>query len=382
MRKIYLMPLISLLMLMMLTGCSDDQTNDVAASSGNVTEVHFTPFIGSVKMSWKNPPGDDYYYTLVSYQKSDGTVVNNKYSRFLADENGYTNTILGGFTDTKEYTFTLQSFNYDGSCSEPVSVKCQPQDASGASAYVVETADITASSYGAELTWTNETGIGVRLIMSYLNNMGVLMEEEIDATKSGSFSITDLGVGDTEFTLLAENMDDYITSPTRTFVIKSSIDDSDIIRIWFDPTRTEAVFFDYAPVGLTYEVTGTDSYALMIDPTATERLIISEPIGKSLPRKDMVLSFQYRCQDNFNLTLLYYPFEWATIADYYSNKGLMGKTLDWKTLSFDLSGDIERLKWGTNPTSQIRFIFTTENTQNKKSTILFEIRNIQIRPGK
>lgn len=60
----------------------------------------------------------------------------------------------------------------------------------------------------------------------------------------------------------------------------------------------------------------------------------------------------------------------------------MGKTLDWKTLSFDLSGDIERLKWGTNPTSQIRFIFTTENTQNKKSTILFEIRNIQIRPGK
>lgn len=61
MRKIYLMPLISLLMLMMLTGCSDDQTNDVAGSSGNVTEVHFTPFIGSVKMSWKNPPGDDYY---------------------------------------------------------------------------------------------------------------------------------------------------------------------------------------------------------------------------------------------------------------------------------------------------------------------------------
>lgn len=43
MRKIYLMPLISLLMLMMLTGCSDDQTNDVAGSSGNVTEVHFTP---------------------------------------------------------------------------------------------------------------------------------------------------------------------------------------------------------------------------------------------------------------------------------------------------------------------------------------------------
>lgn len=376
--KKYILFLTSLLFV--LSSCHDDK--DTPGSLDSITDVESTPFIGSVVMTWKNPVSDNYYYTLVSYRDAEGKTVNHKVSRFVADGNGVTTTTIGGFSDTEEYEFTLRAFGYDGASSTPVVTRCKPKDISGAAAYVLGTASVDTSEFGADLTWTNETGVGVWLHMSYVNELGVLMEERIDATESGSFSVLDMPIGETTFTVYAENKADGLKTSARTFNVASAIDPADVFRIWFDPTRTEAVNFDFEPVGITYQVTGTDQYALTLDASAAERYIISEPLGGSLRRNDMVLTFQYRCSDNFDLTLLYYPFEWATIGDYYSDKGMLPLTEEWRTASFSISNDIEKLKWGTNPNSQIRFIFTTGNTIDKTAHTLFEIRNIQLRPGK
>lgn len=376
--KKYILFLTSLMFV--LSSCHDDK--DAPGSINCVTEAGCTPFIGSVVMTWKNPVADNYYYTLVTYRDADGNTINRKVSRFNADGNGVTTTTIGGFSDTDEYTFVLRAYGYDGATSAPVTVKCAPQDISGAAAYVLSTANVEGNEFGAELTWANETGVGVWLNMSYVNELGVLMEERIDATESGSFAVLDMPIGETTFTVYAENKADEQKTPAKTFKVASAIDPADVFRIWFDPSRTEPVNFDFEPVGITYQVVGTDHYALTLDASAAERYIISEPLGGSLRRNDMVLTFQYRCSDNFGLTLLYYPFEWATLGDYYSDKGLLPLSNEWRTVSFSISNDIEKLKWGTNPNSQIRFIFTNGNIIDKTAHTLFEIRNIQLRPGK
>ncbi len=366
--------------LLLLSACSG--RTDVTIDP--VTEVECTPFIGSVVMKWRNPVAEDYYYTLLSYRNAEGETVNKKVSRYSADEDNVTSAFITGFTDTEEYEFTLTAYGVSGAFSSPVKVKGRPQDCAGAAAYVMESVNMKATEAGAQLSWINETAVGVTLHLSYINGLGFTMDEEVDATASGSFAVSDLAFGETEFTIYAQNVADGNKTPSRKITVSSIVDPRDIISIWYDPDRDKPAFFDKGTVGIDkVETVDEYSYILWIDPAAAERYIIWEPLGSSIRRNDLSLTFQYKCADSFELILLYYPFEWETIAQNYKGKGTLQASDEWKTVSFDISGDIETLpvKWGTAD-SQYRFIFGTEPTSDKIGPVKFEIRNIKLRPGK
>lgn len=374
---LYLMGILSFLF-----ACSDDE--DVKGGMEPVTEVECTPFIGSVAMKWKNPVTDSYYYTLLSYRNAAGETVNKKVSRYSAGADGVTSALVTGFTDTNEYEFTLTAYSVSGAPSVPVLIKGTPQERTGAAAYVMESVRMEATEAGARLSWINETEVEVTLYLSYVNGLGMSVEEEVDATASGSYAVSDLSFGETEFTIYAQNVADGKKTSSKTITVASIVDPRDIIQIWYDHDRKTAVNFDYGTVGInSVEVVEEYSYKLMIDPTAAERYIIWEPLGSNIRRNDLSLTFQYRCADSFSLTLLYYPFEWGTIDQNYKDKGLLPASTEWKTVSFDIQNDIETLpvRWGTI-NSQYRFIFLTDFTAEKNNPIPFEIRNIKLRPGK
>ncbi len=374
---LYLMGILSFLF-----ACSDDE--DVNGGMEPVTEVECTPFIGSVAMKWKNPVTDSYYYTLLSYRNAAGETVNKKVSRYSAGADGVTSALVTGFTDTNEYEFTLTAYSVSGAPSVPVLIKGTPQERTGAAAYVMESVRMEATEAGARLLWTNETEVEVALHLSYINGLGMYVEEEVNATASGSYAVSDLSFGETEFTIYARNVADGKKTSSKTITVASIVDPRDIIQIWYDPDRKTAVNFDYGTVGInSVEVVEEYSYKLMLDPTADERYIIWEPLGSNIRRNDLSLTFQYRCVDSFSLTLMYYPFEWGTIAGNYKDKGTLSASTEWKSVSFDINNDIETLpvRWGTI-TSQYRFIFGTGPTIEKNVPITFEIRNVKLRPGK
>lgn len=379
------MLLIAAVITLSLASCTDDDDNGCTGAVSPVSAVDCTPFIGSVIVSWQQPADEAFYYTLITYTDSEGRTVNKKVSRFAAGDDGMARTIITGFTDENQHTFTLTAFASDGSHSEPVSASCTPQAASGAAQYVLDSVTFTSTIDGARMDWVNETEIPVAIFVEYTNAAGMYIDDDFDATESGSHTFTDLGFSDTEFTVYAE-IDDASDNPARsttaTHTCAPAVDPRDIISIWYDPNRTQPVNFDFGCVGMTIEKTGEDQYRLVMDTSAPERYFIVEPLGTALRRTDIALTFDYKSTDNCALTLLYYPFDWGTIGQNYHNVGELWKATDWTTATFDLESKITSLpvKWG-EPNSQFRMQFTNDGMLQVGEPLTFEIRNIKLRPA-
>ena len=67
---------------------------------------------------------------MVSYVDAAGQTVNRKVSKYSVDAEtpGRARALIGGFTDTNEYEFTLTAYSYAGNASTPVTVKGTPED--------------------------------------------------------------------------------------------------------------------------------------------------------------------------------------------------------------------------------------------------------------
>lgn len=366
----------------LLASCSDDGR---VGGMDPVTGAECSPFIGSVRMKWTAPDSENYYYTLVSYVNAAGKTVNRKVSRYSAGADNVTEILITGFTDTEEYEFTLVAYGTDGSSSVPVSIKGRPEGISGAADYVMESVEISATDAGALLKWTNETAVGVTLYVSYVNGLGITVEEEVDASASGEFPFNDLEFGATEFTVFAGNDADGYRTASKKITVESIVDPRDIINIWYDPSRTVPAFFDCGTVGIDkLEVTDEYSYRLTITPSShEEHFMVFEPLGTSIRRTDLVLTFQYRSEDRFWFTLMYYPFEWETIAQNYKDKKTVLEAMDqWTTVSYPIQNDIATIPggWGRSD-SHFRMIFKTEVASSQDTPIVYEIRNMKLRPG-
>lgn len=375
--------LLTLLCGLFLSSCSDDD-NDKQGTISPVSAVECSPFYGSVILKWQNPTEPDYYYTLITYTNSAGETVNRKISCYSADASGVTSTILPGFTDENPHTFTLTACGHDGATSAPVTVSGAAMAVSGAAQYVLDSVTFTPYEGGVTMQWTNNSGIGVEIYVCYTNVNGMYIEDYIDANTSGTNQFTDLGFGDTEFTVYAlidDDSDNPVQSSTKLFTCAPSVDPRDVFHFWYDFNRTSPVNFDYGVVGMTIEQLGEGHYRMVMDTNAAERYIVWEPLGSPLRRTDMALSFEYKSSDNCALTLIYYPFDWGTIGQNYHNLGELWQANDWRTVTFDLESKITSLpvKWG-DANSQMRFQFTNDGMLQVGTPLTFEIRNVVLRP--
>ena len=152
---------------LIINGCDDNE--EVMGGIDPVSNVECIPFIGSVTLNWTNPENSDYYYTLITYMNSEGEKVNKKVSKYSVDDSNKVSVIVGGFTDVNEHEFILTSFGYSGSSSSPVIIKGSPLGIEAAKDYVVNTVTAEPADEGAKLSWTNETSVGVNLIVSYVD---------------------------------------------------------------------------------------------------------------------------------------------------------------------------------------------------------------------
>ena len=346
--------------------CSNDDLPQVG-SMAPVADVESSPFIDSIYLKWKSPADDDYYYTLISYLNTAGETVCKKVSRYSMAADGTTSTYLGGFTDTNEHEFTLTAHGYSGASSVPVAVKGTPQSVDGAAEYVLGTVAFEAVEAGARLSWVNETEIGVWLRLSYINGMGMYMDEEIDATKTGTYVVSDL-TGRTEIIVCAENKADGKQTPEKSFEVTPVIDPRDVILVRHDLSKSvgikSATPIDGEENAMRY----------VLDYNAAERFLLSEPLEQSLRRTDMVLVFQYRSTILTRSQLMFM----SNTAKRYDFDWNMPATDEWKTVTLDIQSAIEETKWGGAGGTFRILLWPEKGLPISEYTV--DLRNIYIRP--
>ena len=200
-RLLYILGIVVLFSAM--TSCNRDD-NSGGGSINPVTDVQVTPYYGSVILNWSVPIDEDYYYTLVSYVNAEGKKVNKKISCYDTKSTGRTEAIIGGFKDENTYTFTLTSYNLAGAASESVNISGTPKSTEAAKDYIVTTVKAASAVQGAEVSWTNETGVENYLIVSFLDGKGVRKEKKFNATVSGKGIVASF-VKATTLTVAVEN---------------------------------------------------------------------------------------------------------------------------------------------------------------------------------
>jgi len=353
--------IIAILSILFIVSCNN---NDNVGEIKSVTNATATSFIGSVILSWTAPSDSNYYYTLITYKDSEGNTVNKKVSRYDA-VNGLTTTTIGGFSDTNSHDFVLTTHSFSGVSSSEVKVTGTPEDISEAKDYVIGTVKANSADEGASVQWTNESGIDVKLIITYTDIMNVNICDTVDAQKTDSATLTGF-TSTTDITIIAYNVKDGAKSVSKTFSVTPIVNSDDIIY-------NDIEYFTLQ-TGSGVNVSQDDSYPY----GKYEYTIVTtngDPHNYIYPLKAVkagtTLKFRYKATQNFDLELF-----WANkgggAASGRSTVVTIPAASTWTTYTHDYSDAITQYSWKGN----IGDFFRMDWGGNSGVTI--HIRNIHL----
>jgi hypothetical protein len=335
--------LLCLICVCTLFSCSKDDTG--GGPIGPVTNVTVTPFFGSVKLQWTNPADTDYYYTLVSYKNADGTIYSKKVCAYDA-VNGVTNAIVGGFPDTQTYKLSLVAYSLSGGHSPEVTVDATPQAASQAKDYVLSSVTFTNNDQGCLVSWTNETGIALKLVVKYVNMDDKEVTDIIDATNTGTYQL--LLYKEQTVTYHASSADGGESTADKTAVVKPTGDPGDLIF-----SKYEYITFTGGANQATFtQPNASNPYQFNIVTSGGDPYRNCTPFTKN--STGTVLKFRYKVNKAFRLELF-----WANpgggAAGGRSDSFQVPAASEWSTFSYDMKDIFKTRNWAPNAGYFFRF---------------------------
>jgi len=329
-----------------ITACNDDYTewyqDEVPEAEANVPmeklqNPKVEPFVSSVIVSWDMPASPQYYYTLLSWVDNNGKLQNRKISKYSVDPDNprRVRSIIGGFSDTNEYEFTMIACSYAGIQSEPVTAKAAPQSSEMAKDYVLSTVTVDNGVESAIINWKNEIGATVSLKIDYVNKYGKDKSVTYDATTPTTEVIEELPIEKTTVLSITaidnetKAETDPITAEVEPLLTKWDVADPSWLYIgrelWSNPEPTNlcTITYDNADkTEFTIYTTGSDPYFWWKNTT---------PLGTKF-----VMRYKSSKAIDFQIFLSFPPD--GKIAPVSRLK----KTDAWETLEWDLTG-----KFGT-----------------------------------
>jgi hypothetical protein len=337
--------IIAILSILFIVSCNN---NDNVGEIKPVTNATATPFIGSVKLSWTAPSDSNYYYTLITYKNSEGKILHKKVSRYDAVK-GLTTTTVGGFSDTNAHDFTLTTHSFSGASSSEVKLTGTPEDVSGAKDYVLGTVNVNPANEGASVVWTNESGVDVKLIITYTDMLNVNMCDTVDAQKSDSVVLSGF-TSATNVSVVAYNVSDGAKSISKTFSVTPIIDTDDVIysnieylTLQVPGTRTTVTQDDPYPYGkyeYTIVVTGSDPH--------------NNINSLKHPKAGTILKFRYMATQDWTLEV-FWADKGGGAAGGRSTRVTIPAASTWTTFSYDYGSEITKYNWAGKVGDFFRF---------------------------
>jgi hypothetical protein len=325
--------IITILLAAILVSCTKEDEGKINA----VSDVTTTPFIGSVKITFNIPSDKDYYYTLINYKDSKGNAMNKKVSVYDA-VNGITTATIGGFTDTDEHEFSLTAHGFSGVSSSAVTVKGTPEDISTAIDYVIGTVDVKALDMGAQVSWTNESGVPVNLIATYKDSKGNDKTVTMDAEKTDSTTLTGF-ITTTDISILAKNVSDGKKSETKTYTITPNLPPDDIIQ--------DEIEYITLNTGTNNDCTTSQEdtenpYEYKIVTSGGDPNTNANPFSNPIAGK--TLKFRYKASQAFDLELFWCD-PGGGAAGGRSTVVPIPAASDWTTFTHDYSDAMAQYSW-------------------------------------
>lgn len=359
-----------LLLGLAVTACNDDYTewyqDEVPEAEANapmekLQNVMVEPFVSSVIVSWDKPASEQYYYTLLSWTDGNGVVQNRKISKYSVDpENpNRIRSVVGGFTDTNTYNFTLTACSYSGVQSEPVPASAAPQPSDAAKDYVLSTVTLTNDVESAIVNWKNEIGATINLVFTYVDKSGKTQTATFDASVPKTEVIKNLPIEKTTVvTCKAVDPALQIETEPVTFDVDPLLTEWDIYKegtnyicttLWSNPGPTnmcDIVYKNDTKNEFTVTTTGGDPYCWWKNTT---------PLGNKF-----VMRYKSNKGFTFQIFLSFPPD--GNIAPTIK----LNKTSEWETVEWDLTGKFGEWQGGL---IYPRFDWGSE------SGIIIEVRN-------
>jgi len=360
MKNYFFLPIFASLM---LASCGEDYAEKGLVHDSEidpVVGVEATPFVGAVILTWDMPETDQYYYTMVDYTNSEGLPVQRKVSKYSVDpENpARIRAVIGGFTDTKEYTFTLTHYTYAGNPSESAVVSAIPEDRSHAKDYLVKEVVFEPIVEGFNIKWSNDLNAKVKLVCEYLDLTDTRKTVEFDATEPKIETIEQVPIEtDIDIVYYMEDLETGEKSETLTKTIQVLPTIYDI----FDPTISYipdsfyginmcTVEWNEAKNEYVVKTTGTDPYIytqLPATPTG-DKLVFRYKTVKNITGIEIFLNGRAPAPAN--------SAAFPGIMNLTTGKLYKGLPLTkyWRTVVWDLSADRKN-----------KFDFIAKSSENK-----------------
>lgn len=358
MKKYILLPFIAILTLI-CGGCGDDYANtDVVVDTEMepVTGLEAESFISSVILTWDMPENENYYYTLISYVNADGEKVNRKVSKYSVDaENpGKVKALIGGFSDTNEYEFTLTNYSFANNASASVTVKGTPQPKTMAKEYIVKSVKFEPGVESATVSWDNSLDADIKLVMSwkdYFNyetstnadNLPVITRE-VNATTPHTEVINSLPVEtdcQVEYYIIDNETGDKSETLTATFQVLPPAEDFFNPAIEYFPTNAYG-----APNMMTLDWTDENKNEFTIVTSGNDPYVYTTLNGKPV---GTTLVFRYKSVQNITNFEIFFKGNAPgsandeviiklpdTVASTKTYNGLRKTNGFWKTVRVDL----------------------------------------------
>lgn len=155
---------------------------------GPLSEVHATPDVGMVTISWKEPSEGDYYCTVVSFTNDAGETEQRIVKYDAVDETlgeGYASITIQGFEEATSHVFTLTPCTVDGQSGPASSVSSTPEAAAEAYRHVLETVTLIPATEGAILSWENKYNVPVKLEFQYTDLSGGTHNDSVQSSADG-----------------------------------------------------------------------------------------------------------------------------------------------------------------------------------------------------
>lgn len=161
---------ILLILLTFFVSCTNENTNDVVEKPKSILNAWFEPTTGGGVIFYDLPDDESIHFIKAEYMLNTGKIIT-RASSFFSDS-----IVIDGFDDIKEHDVKLFSVNFNGVTSDEYILKIKTLGSPLEE--VVKTFSISPSFSSAKLSWDNESGLWMQVILEISSKDKTVVQTE------------------------------------------------------------------------------------------------------------------------------------------------------------------------------------------------------------
>lgn len=161
---------ILLTLLFVMASCADESRDNTVVKPKPIQNAQFKPLSGGGVIYYDIPDDESIHFVKAEYALNTGKVIT-RASSFYSDS-----IVIDGFDDSEEHAVKLYCVNFEGVTSDPYTLKIRTEGSPLAE--ILNTFQISPSFSSAKLSWENETGLWIQVVLEITTKDKTVVQTE------------------------------------------------------------------------------------------------------------------------------------------------------------------------------------------------------------